>query len=117
MVVIFTMVVGIINLLHGPLHIGHLDLGLASLHLQLKGAFLILHLIQDGHGDGHGDDQDDADDQHLLEVPLEHTGFSFESVRLLLHPVDTLLVLNPLLLNLQSKRWGMSYHIRIIQVF
>ena len=102
----FTMVVRIINLLHGPLHIGHLDLGLASLHLQLKGAFLILHLIQECHVHGHGDDRDDVDDQHLLEVPLEHTGFSFESVCLLLHPVDALLVLNSLLLNLQSKRWG-----------
>ena len=104
--VVITLVVLIINLLQGPLHIGHLDLGLASLHLQLKGAFLILHLIQDGHGESPRDNQDDVDDGHLLEVPLEHTGFSFESVCFLLHPVDTFLVLNPLLLNLQAKRWG-----------
>ena len=41
-----------------------------------------------------------CDDLDLFQVPLQHGGLGLQGIRLLLHPVDSLLVLRPLLLNL-----------------
>ena len=41
-----------------------------------------------------------CDDLDLFQVPLQHGGLGLQGIRLLFHPVDSLLVLRPLLLNL-----------------